>query len=153
MNNLNYLMDNILYQIFKIIFKYIIKKHERVTGNSPIKIYVNKTENRIIFRIKTGCYLEMLTPETIILLGSTKNKTTKEKKWWKYASLKITEVVLVHCNIVKNDCQQDSRVLYTFIPNKSFGQLLSISPKSFTFFKNLKVRIFIHWNIVYCSKF
>ena len=80
MNNLNYLMDNILYQIFKIIFKYIIEKHERVTGNSPIKIYVNKTENRIIFRIKTGCYLEMLTPETIILLGSTKNKTTKEKK-------------------------------------------------------------------------
>ena len=49
--------------------------------------------------------------------------------------LEITEVVIVHCNIVNNDCQQDSRVLYTFVPNKSFGQLLDISPKNFIFLK------------------
>ena len=51
--------------------------------------------------------------------------------------LEITEVVLVHCNILNNDCQQDSRVLYTFAPNKSFGQLLDISPKKNYIFKNL----------------
>ena len=56
----------------------------------------------------------------------------------------ITEVVLVHCNIVNNDYQQDSRVLYTFIPNKAFGQLLHISPQNFT---NFWYRIFIYWSI------
>ena len=50
-------------------------------------------------------------------------------------NLEITEVVLVHYNIVSNNYQQDSRVLYTFIPNKSFGQLLHISPKNFIFLK------------------
>ena len=49
--------------------------------------------------------------------------------------LEITEVVLVHCNIVKNDYQQDSRVLYAFVRNKSFGQLLDISPEKFIFLK------------------
>ena len=49
--------------------------------------------------------------------------------------LKITEVVLIHCNIVNNDHQQDSRVLHKFVPNKSFGQLLDISPKNFIFLK------------------
>ena len=49
--------------------------------------------------------------------------------------LEITEVVLVHCNIVNNDYQQDSRVLHTFVPNKSFGQLLDISPKNFMILK------------------
>ena len=49
--------------------------------------------------------------------------------------LEITEVILVHCNIVINDYQQDSRVLYTFAPNKSFGQLLNISPKNFIILK------------------
>ena len=49
--------------------------------------------------------------------------------------LEITEVVLIHCNIVNNDYQQDSRILYTFVPNKPFGQLLNISPKNFIFLK------------------
>ena len=49
--------------------------------------------------------------------------------------LEITEIVLVHCNIVNNNYQQDSRALYTFVPNKSFGQLLDISPKNFIFLK------------------
>ena len=50
-------------------------------------------------------------------------------------NLEITEVVLVHCNIVNNNYRENSRVLYTFIPNKSFGQLLDISPKNFIFLK------------------
>ena len=62
------------------------------------------------------------------LLGSTKNKITKDKSGENVPSLEITEVVLVHCNIVNNDYQQDSRVLYTFNPNKPFGSLLEISP-------------------------
>ena len=50
--------------------------------------------------------------------------------------LEITGVVLVHCSTVNNDYQQDSRVLFTFVPNKTFGQLLNISPKNFIFLKN-----------------
>ena len=63
---------------------------------------------------------------------STKSKIIKDENGENVPHLKITEVVLMHCNIV-NDYQHDSRVLYTFFPNKSFGQLLYISPKSFYF--------------------
>ena len=73
------MMDQILYHIFRIIFKYIIKKHEKVTNNLPTRIRVNKTENIIIFKIKAEYYIELLTTETIKLLGSTKNKITKDE--------------------------------------------------------------------------
>ena len=69
------------------------------------------------------------------LLGSAKNKITKEKNGENVSHLEITEVVLVHCKIVNNDYQQDSRVLYTFVPNKSFGSLLDISPSNHIFLK------------------
>ena len=69
------------------------------------------------------------------LLGSTKNKITKNKNGENVPHLDITEVVLVHCNIVNNDYQQDSRVLYTFVPNKPFGSLLEISPTNHIFLK------------------
>ena len=65
------------------------------------------------------------------VLGSTKSKTTKDEIGGNVPHLKITEVLLILCNIVNNDYQQDSRVLYTFVSNKSFGQLLNISPKNF----------------------
>ena len=81
-------------------------------------VYVNKIENRITLRIKTGYYLELLTPETIKLLGSTKSKITKDKNSENVPHLEITAVILVHYNIVNNDYQQDSRVLYIFVPNK-----------------------------------
>ena len=70
------------------------------------------------------------------LLGSTKNKIAKDKNGENVPHLEITEVVLVHCNMAKNDYQQDSRVLYTFLPNKSFGSLLDISPSNDIFLKN-----------------
>ena len=108
-------------------FEYILKKHGENIDNPSIRIYVNKIENRITFKIKTGYSLELLTPETIKLLGSTENKITKDKNGERGPHLEITEVVLVHCNIANNDYQQDSRVLYTFLPNKSFGSLLEIS--------------------------
>ena len=69
------------------------------------------------------------------LLGSIKNKVTKGENGGNRPHLEIIEVVLVHCNIVNNDYQQDSRVLYTFVPNKSFGQLLDILPKHFIYLK------------------
>ena len=67
------------------------------------------------------------------LLGSTENKITKDRNGENVLHLEITEVVLVHCNIVNNDYQQNSRVLYTFVPNKPFGTLLEISPASHIF--------------------
>ena len=69
--------------------------------------------------IKNGYSLELLTPEIMKLLGSTEKKITKDKYGENVPHLEITEVVLVHCNIVNNDYQQDSRVLYTFL--KSFN--------------------------------
>ena len=76
-----------------------------------------------------------MTPETMKLLESTKSKITKDENCEALPHLEITEVVLIHCIIVNNDYQQDSRVLYTFVPDKLFGQLLDISPKTFIFLK------------------
>ena len=70
------------------------------------------------------------------LLGSSKSRRNRDKNGENVPHLEITKVVLIHCNIAKNDYQQDSRVLYTFVPNKSFGQLLDISPKKLYIFKN-----------------
>ena len=104
--------------------------------NKPsVKIYLNKAENRIIFKIKNGYALELLTKDTMKLLGSTASKITKDKNGENVPHLEITEVVLVHCNMVNNDYQQDSRVLYTFVPNKFFGSLLDISPSNRIFLK------------------
>ena len=72
-------------------------------------------------------------PETMKLNGRTKIRITKYENGENLPHLEITEVILVNCNIVNNNYQQDSRVLYTFGPNKSFGQLLDISPKNFLF--------------------
>ena len=94
-------------------FDYIIKKRQTVTDNPSIRIYVNKIENRIMFKIKTGYYLELLMSETMKLLGSTKSKINKDKNGENMPHLEITEVALIHCNIVNNDYNQDSRVLYT----------------------------------------
>ena len=104
-------------------------------------MYVNKIENRVIFEIKNGYSLELLTPEAMKLLGSTKNKITKDKNGENLTHLEITEVVLVHYDIVNNDYQQDSRVLYTFVPNKPFGSLLEISPANHIFLKNIQFRL------------
>ena len=101
-----------------------------------MQIYVNKIENRVTFKIKDGYSLELLTSETMKLLGSTKNKITKDKNGQNVPHVEIT-VVLVHCNMVNNDYQQDPRVLYTFVPNKPFGSLLEISPTNHIFLKHL----------------
>ena len=114
----------------RLFWKYL-KRHETVTDNPSITIYVNKIEHEITFKRKTWCYLELLIPETIELLERTKIKITKDENWENVPHLEINEVILIHCNIVKNQYQQDSRVLYRLVPNKSFGQLLDISPKKY----------------------
>ena len=116
-------------------FKYIMKKHGEDIDKPSVMIYVNKIENRVTFKIKNGYSLELLSSETMKLLGSTENEITKDKNGENVPHLEITEVALVHCNIVNNDYQQDSRVLYTFVPNKPFGSLLEISPANHIFLK------------------
>ena len=96
-------------------------------------MYINRIENRITFKIKNGYYLELLTPETMNLLGSTESKITKDKNGENVPHLEIVELVLVHYNLVNNDYQQDSRILYTFVPNKPFGSLLESSPTNHVF--------------------
>ena len=117
------------------IQEYILKKQGEDIDKPSVQIYVNKIENRVTFKFKNGYSLEPLTPETMELLGSTKNKITKNKNGEYVPHLEITEVVLVQCNIVNNDYQQDSRVLYTFVPNKPFCTLLEISPTNHIFLK------------------
>ena len=80
-------------------FEYILKKHGENINNPSVRIYVNKTENRITFKIKIGYSLELLTPGTMKLLGRTKNKITKDKKGENVPYSEIPEVLLVHWTI------------------------------------------------------
>ena len=116
-------------------FEYILKKHSENVDNPSIRIYVNKIEKSIMFKIKSGYYLEHLTPETMKLLGSTESKITKDKNGENVPHLEVVELVLVHCNLVNNDYQQDSSILYTFLASKAFGSLLEISPTNDIFLK------------------
>ena len=116
-------------------FEYILKKHSESVDNPPIRIYVNRNENRIMFKIKSGYYLELLTPETMKLLGSAENKIAKDRNGENVPRLEVVELALVHCNLVNNDYQQDPRILYAFVPNKTFGSVLEISPTNHVFLK------------------
>ena len=116
-------------------FEYILKKHSESVDSPSIRIYVNKIENRITFKIKSGYYLELLTPETMKLLGSAKSKITKNKNGENLPHLEVVELILVHCNVFNSNYQQDSRILYTFLPNKRFGSLLEISSTNQVFLK------------------
>ena len=119
------------FQIHNYFLDEVIKKHEsNVKSNeqSPISIYANRILNRVSFRIKTDYKLELLTNETMRLLGdgpiidTTKNGENVPK-------LEIIRNVLVFCNLVENDYLQDSKLLFSFVPNSRFGSLLSITPQ------------------------
>ena len=79
--------------------------------------------------------LNFITRETMKLLGSTESKITKGKNGENVPYLEVVELVLIHCNLVNNNYQQNSRILYTFVPNKPFGSLLEISPANNIFLK------------------
>ena len=104
---------------------------------APILIYANKISNRIVFKIKAGYKLELLSKEAIKLLGSTKDTIDADKNSENVPRLENFEVVLVHCNLVNNSYQHASRVLLTFVPNKQYGQLISISPNPLIFLKTM----------------
>ena len=116
-------------------FEFIIKKHEALTENPPIQIYPNKIKNRIIFKVKTGYKLELLSSETMKLLGSTEKDVDKDKNGEDVPKPESVEVVLVHCNLVNNSYQQESKLLFAFVPNKQFDQLITISPHLVTMLK------------------
>ena len=81
------------------------------------------------------------------LLGSTKSKITKDKNGENVPHLEIVELVLIYCNFANNNYQQNSRILYTFVPNKPFGSLLEVSSPNHIFLKtfNLEFRKFKVW--------
>ena len=103
-----------------------------MTENPLVQIYPNKIKNRIVFKIKTGYKLELLSPETMKLLGNTKKDVDKDKDGEDVPKLEFVEVVFVHFNLINSNYQQASKVLFTFVPNKQFGQLINISPHSLT---------------------
>ena len=127
-----YLMALALLKLFKITLNSLLKKNETLTENPQFQIYPNKFKNKIVFKIKTGYKLELLTPETMKLLGSTKKDVDSDKNSENVPKLESVEVVLVHCNLVKNDYQHSSKVLFSFVLKKQFGQLINISPNSLT---------------------
>ena len=123
-------LPDVSYSIANIqgYFEFIIKKHETLTENPPVQICSNKIKNRIVFKIKTGYKLELRSPETMKLLGSTKKDVDQDKDGEYVPKLESVEVVLVHCNLVNNNYQQVLKVLFTFVPNNQFGLLINISP-------------------------
>ena len=113
-------------------FEFIIKKHKTLAENPTVQICPNKIKSRSVFQVKTGYKLELLSPETMKLLGSTKKDVDQDKDGEDVPKLESAEVVLGHCNLVNNNYQQASKVLFTFVPNKQFGQLINITPHSLT---------------------
>ena len=91
----------------------------------------------IVFKIKTSYKQELLSEETMQLLGSSTKDIDQNKDREIVPRLETGEVVLVHCNLVNNSYQQASKVLFTFVPNKQFGQLITITPHSLTMLKTI----------------
>ena len=88
-----------------------------MTEYSPIQIYQNKIKNRIVFKIKADYKLELLTPKTMRLSGSTKKNVDADKNSENVPTLESVEVGLVQCSLVKNDYQYSSKDLFNFVPN------------------------------------
>ena len=127
------------YSIFDIqdCFEHVVSKHENITDtdNPPVEIDVNEIKDRIVFKIKTGYKLELLSEKTMQLLESSKKVIDRNKNGELVPKLETVEVVLVHCNLVNNSYQQASKVLFSFVPSKQFGKLITIAPHSPTILK------------------
>ena len=98
-------------------------------------IYVNEINNRSVFKIKSGYKLELLLKEMMELLGSSSDSIDGDKNSELVPKLESVDLVLVHCNLVNNSYQQASKVLFTFVPNKKYGQLITISPETLIMLK------------------
>ena len=110
----------------------MFKKYKTKANNPPVQIYVNKIKNRTVLKIKTGCKLKLLSSETMKLLRSAKQVVDQDKDGENVPKLESVEVFLVNWNLANNNYQQTSKVLFTFVTNKQFGQLINISPHSLT---------------------
>ena len=109
-------------------FEFIIKKHESLPDNPPLKIYPNRLVNRIVFKIKLGYELEALSENTRKLLGLASNIVDTDKNCKSAPNLQTVETGLVHCNLVENHYQLSSKVLFVFVPDKQYGMLINIKP-------------------------
>ena len=98
---------------------YIIKKHKTLTDNPPIHIYINKINNRLVFKIKDKYKLELQTPERRKIFDNARKSIEKIKHGKNLPDLEVVQVVLVQCNLVDSQYQQKSGILYMFTPNKS----------------------------------
>ena len=117
-------------------FEYIIKKHETITDVSPVLIYVNEINNRIVFKLKSGYKLELLSKETM-KLGSSTDTIDGDKNSELVPKLESVDFVLVHCNLVNNRYQQASKVLFTFVSNKKYDQLITVSTETLIMLKTV----------------
>ena len=101
--------------------EFIIRKQETLKIIPPIHVYINRNNNRLVFKIKGGYKLELQTSETMKLFRNRKKLAGKTKHEQKVPRIELVEVVLVHCNLVDNQYQQNSEVLNTSVPNKSYA--------------------------------
>ena len=124
-------------------FEYIIKKHETIADVSPVLTYVNAINNRIVFKIKSGYKLELLSKETMRLLGSSSDTIDDDNNSELVPKLESIDLVLVHCDLVNNSYQQASKVLFTFVPNKKYGQLMTVSPETLIMLKTVNTEFSI----------
>ena len=110
-------------------FRHSSIKHETIAVNPPVQTYVNKIKNAIVFKIKAGYKLELLSPKATTLLG--KKDVDQDKDGDDVSKLEFVEVVLVQCNLINSNYEQASK-LFTFVPNRQFRQSINISPHSLT---------------------
>ena len=129
----------------------IHQKHETLTTKSLIKVYINRINNRLVFKIKDGYEIELQTRRKMKLFGSTKKLIHKTKCWKKVLSLDEVEVVLVQCNLIDNQYQGKPEVLYTFTGNSFYGYLWNVEPSNLVFLENHNTE-FDEINSIYWSK-
>ena len=101
----------------------IIKKHKKPPTNPPIHFYFNRINNKLLSKIKDGYKVELQTPEIIKLFHSTKKLIDKKSSGENVRSLEAAKVVLLKCNLVNDQYQQKSEILFTFTSNKSHDYL------------------------------
>ena len=134
MMNVICLMYHILFQTFRIILNILLKIHETIACNLPVQIYANKTKNTRI-----SCNNE--------IARKYKKRCNKDKEGKNVPELESVEVFLVHCNLVKNNYQQASKVLFIFVPDKQFGQLIIIAPHSVTMLKPINAEFLLKYGL------
>ena len=134
MMSLNYQMVFIQCQDIQDYIEYI-KKHEILPTNLPIHIYIYGNNNRLVFKIKDGYKLELQTPETMKLFGSTKKLINKTKNDVKVLSLEVVELVVVQCNSLDNQYELTSELLGTFMPINSCACMLNLKPSNLVYLK------------------